>query len=201
MRLTCYGVTRGLLTAITAILIVACVDTATGPSSPANPRYSFGYPTNDTVADNCTVPPPDGSPVDNECHDGPVYYSLEGQDCPGGCYSFPMTPSEDDMMYAAFGHISDDGDCGRVKSFMMQMYRGQYIRNTYMGGDVADTHYSEPASSTTPNWHAAIHIDMQLESYYPSTELADTIEHEGFHAFFNNPDDPGAVDFARNCVI
>ena len=112
-----------------------------------------------------------------------------------------MTSTYDGMMSTAFSHISDAGDCGKVKSFMRQMYISQHIRNAPIGGYPADTHHAESVNATTPDWRAAIHIDMGYESYYPPTELADTIAHEGFHAYFNNDDNPSAVAFAGRCIV
>lgn len=188
---------------IIAAGLIACAGERNNPMAPSAAMRNVGDGgggASDTTSDNCTPNPFDDF-MANSCHEGEIEFGDENYDCPGGCYSYPLTNALKNEISQSWAYMRDDGLCGEVKSYMKQMVLNMRVR--YVHDDLfGDTHNEYPPGQG-PNWQGEIHFDEANAENYGVAELADTLIHEGFHGYINEnvaDDEQDATAFAKECV-
>jgi hypothetical protein len=139
----------------------------------------------------------------SSCHSWTgLMYSDEYYACPNGCYtfSFMATPSWRTKIQDVLNSIPTSGTCGLLRAYAWHAWSDGRMRYYHPDdGNYGDTHPSKPWNSDgLPDDHAMIHL--KVATVQGSTlELARTIVHEAWHAYFNSDDNVAAEGTAQAC--
>ena len=191
----------------------ACTSDVLRPVVPRGVSMNAIAGGSDTTSDNCVQEDPNPNIyLPNTCHDGPISYVGDlDESCPQGCYSYPLDPEmveqfdlavnliENDLIYA-----EDPQACRDVLTFMKHQRLNGYIRKISTETMTADSHGAQPPG-TGADWRGSIHIDRDFAMADPQ-DFADTIMHEGYHAYMNAADryktseEQRADSFAVGCT-
>jgi hypothetical protein len=135
------------------------------------------------------------------CHFDDLTFGDDNWECPDGCHTYPLTTTQRKKVNTALALISGEGSCGLLRSYIQHQLVNQRIRyyNIYDGNN-ADLHFSIAEGDAGPDWSAMIHLWNDRLDDQTDIQLANTLAHEAYHGYYNDPNESLAQMTADTCV-
>jgi hypothetical protein len=133
------------------------------------------------------------------CHFDDISYGDSNWSCPVGCHTYPLTSDLGTRINYAMARINRTL-CGWAYSYISTaLISGRIRYYSQSDGNDGDIHFSGvPGVGPGPDNQAFIHL--WEPNTYNQNNLADTLVHEAYHAYFNSADEITAASTAATCV-